>query len=147
MKKLLSIFALVAVFGMNVQTAAAQTTTPRYGTVTGKDNTFRNLTNGYFTLTDAAGADSAVIVPKYFNTIYNITLLDSFTLKSPTVTSSYLGDRITLLVTAASGTPKLKFTGTGWLANGTATLSTNLRAVIQFIFDGAKYVEASRYVQ
>ena len=127
--------------------ANAQTTTPRFGTTADKDNTYRNLTNGYTALTDAAGADSSTLVPKYYNSMYTITLVDSFTLKSPTVTNCFLGDRLTLLLTAASGTPKLKFTGSNWLGAGTATLSTNLRSVIQFIFDGAKWVETGRYTQ
>jgi hypothetical protein len=142
MKKL--IFAL----SLLVSTAIfAQSTTPKFGTTPGTDNTFRKLNNGYTLFTDVAGNDAATIAPKYFNNVYKVVLLDSFTFSNPTVTSSSVCDNITIICTAASGTPKLKFTGSNWITAGTATLSTGLRAVITFVFDGAKWVERSRVVQ
>ena len=128
-------------------TIFAQSTAPRWGTTPNSDNTGRVMTNGKFTLTDAAGADSAAVFPRFSSTTYDITLLDSFTLKQPIVTQSYYGDVIILLCRAASGTPKLKFTGNKWQTAGTATLSTGLRAIIHLRFDGALWVEESRVVQ
>jgi hypothetical protein len=97
-------------------------------------------------VTDAAGADSVTLAPNGFNNIINVSALDSLTFKSPTVTKCFLGDKMTLLVTGTSG-DKVKFTGSNWVSAGTATLSAGLKAVIEFIFDGAKWVESSRVVQ
>lgn len=126
--------------------AMAQSTTPRFGTTAGRDITYRPLTLKLSTLTDAAGADSATIATSAYNTLVKIAVLDSFTLKSPTVTKAFLGDEMTILATGTSG-DLLKFTGSNWVSAGTATLSSGLKAVIKFVFDGAKWVEASRVVQ
>lgn len=125
----------------------AQSTAPRWGTSLKNDNTFRTLTNRYISVVDGAAADSVAIFPQDFQTIYRITLSDSLCLKQPTVTSSFAGDRIMLIASASSGTPKLKFSGSNWITAGTATLSSGLRAVIVLVFDGAKWVEVSRVVQ
>ena len=127
--------------------AMSQSTSPRFATTKNGDNTGRVLTYGYVNLTDAAGADSVVLNPRFYQSYYQIVLLDSFTLKQPTLTSSYAGDHITIICTAASGTPFLKFSGSNWVTTGKATLSTNLRAVIDLIFDGSKWVEQNRVVQ
>lgn len=124
----------------------AQSTSPRFGTTAGKDNSFRMLQNKLTALTDAAGADSATLAPSAYNTIVTIAALDSFTLKSPTVTNCFLGDELTLIVTGTSG-DMLKFTGSNWVSAGTATLSSGLNAIIRFVFNGSKWVEASRVVQ
>lgn len=143
MKKILSfLFCLTLLVG-----AFAQSTMPRYGTLKNQDNTGRVLNYKYAAFTDATGSDSVVVNPSAWTTIYVITLKDSFTLKQPIVTSSYLGDNIELICTATTGTPFLKFSGSNWITAGTATLSTGLRAVITLVFDGAKWVEKSRVVQ
>jgi hypothetical protein len=143
MKK--AILALVLCF--SVALASAQSTTPRFGTVPGRDNTYRVLTNSYASFTDVAGNDGTAVTPATFNNVYRVALLDSFTFTQPVVTKSKAADNITIIASAASGTPKLKFSGSNWVTAGTATLSTGLRAVITFIFDGAKWVESSRVVQ
>ena len=143
MKKLLFILALFAAT-ISIQ---AQSTVPRFGTTTNQDNTSRSLTYSYQSITDATGADSAIIVPSAYQSIYAVTLKDSLTLSQPVITNCYAGDRITIIASAPSGTPFLKFYGTDWISQGKATLSTSLRAVIQFVFDGAKWVEVSRVVQ
>jgi hypothetical protein len=125
----------------------AQSTSPRFGTASNGDNTGRVLTYAKTLLTDATGADSVILFPRYYTTYYDVTLLDSFTLKQPNVTQSYYGDKIILVVHAPSGTPKLKFTGSNWITAGTATLGAGLRAIIELDFDGANWVEASRVVQ
>lgn len=125
----------------------SQSTTPRFGTTPSTDNTGRILTYKYVSATDVAGADSIVARPNAWETIYRIVLLDSFTMKQPVITTSFAGDNITIIASAASGTPFLKFSGSNWITAGTATLSTGLRAVIRLRFDGAKWVEAGRVVQ
>lgn len=142
MKKILFVLFIFIGFA-----AGAQSTTPRFGTAKNQDNTGRVFTYGYIAVADAAGADSVILRPAYSQTIYRVTLLDSLTFKQPVITTSYAGDKIILVASAASGTPFIKFTGSNWQTAGTATLSTGLRAVISLIFDGAKWVEQSRVVQ
>lgn len=144
MKKV--IFLLIGALSF-LSATQAQSTTPRYGTSANQDNTGRALSWRWVTVTDAAGADSIVSRARDYHTTYRVTLTDSLTFKQPVVTSCYAGDQMEIIVSAASGTPFLKFTGTNWVTAGTATLSTKLRAVIRFVFDGAKWVEASRVVQ
>lgn len=141
MKKLIFILFSVCIFN-----AVAQSTSPRFGTTSNKDNTFRTLTNKLVTVTDAAGADSVTLEPTGFNNVINVSALDSLTFKSPTVTKCYLGDELTMVIVGTSG-DKIKFTGTNWVSAGTATLSSGLNAIIRFVFNGAKWVEASRVVQ
>jgi len=124
----------------------AQHTTPRFGTVPGDDNTGRVLTYKYISSTDGSGADSLYLIPSAYKTIIRVALTDSFTLKNPSVIKSYTGDNIVIVASGGSG-KKLKFTGANWLSTGTATLSSVGRAVITFIFDGAKWVEVDRTVQ
>ncbi len=142
MKKL---FALIA-FVFAVAVVNAQSTSPRFGTAKNQDNTGRVLTYTYNTWTDAQGADSTAITPNAYQSYYRVALVDSFTVKNPVVTRSYAGDRITIIASGASG-KFLKFTGSNWISGGTATLSSGGRAVISFVFDGAKWVEAGRVVQ
>lgn len=141
MKKLLFILLVAMSF-----TASAQYTSPRFGTVPGEDNTGRTLTYGFRKINDAAGADSTTIFTNVYSSVLQVAMVDSFTFKSPNVKQSYATDRLTIVATGASGN-KVKFTGSNWIAAGTATLSTGGRAVINFIFDGAKWVEAGRVVQ
>jgi hypothetical protein len=142
MKKLL----FVLFFAFIGLVSNAQKTTPRFGTVAGDDNTGRVLTYKYINATDAAGADSLYLVPSNWKTIVRIALTDSFSLKNPSVVKSYAGDNILIIASGASG-KKLKFVGSNWLSTGTATLSSVGRAVIQLVFDGAKWVEVDRTVQ
>lgn len=142
MKKFISfLFVLFAFVAVN-----AQSIKPRFGTVPGDDNTGRVLTYAYKTVTEVAGADSTLLVPSAWQTIVRVSLADSIYFKSPVVTKSYAGDNIVIVASGASGT-KVKFAGTNFISAGTATLSTSGRAVIRFIFDGAKWVETGRLVQ
>ena len=127
--------------------AKAQSTSPRFGTTKNQDNTGRVLNYAYVNVTDATGADSVTSRANAFETIYRVVLVDSLTFKAPVVTNCKAGDRITILASAASGTPFLKFNGTNWITAGTMTMTTRLRGVINLIFDGAKWVESGRYVQ
>ena len=142
MKKIISfLFVLFSFVAVN-----AQSTSPRFGTTPGNDNTSRVLTYGYKIVTDATGADSTTLVPNAWHTVVRVALTDSVYFKSPTVTKSYAGDNLIIVASGSSGT-KVKFAGTNFISAGTATLSTSGRAVIRFIFDGDKWVEAARVVQ
>ncbi len=143
MKKILFAFMLLTV-GLTV---SAQSTAPRFGTATNRDNTYRGMTLGYTSITEAAGADTATLAPRKFTNYYRVTLAaDSLYLASPTITSCYAGDELIIVASGASGT-KVKFAGTNWQSAGTATLSSGLYAVISFVFSGTKWVETSRVVQ
>lgn len=146
MKKFLFAFMLGITMMMACNDTNAQSTSPRFGTTAGRDNTFRPLKLAYTALTDAAGADSTTIAPSRFDNVYRIALTDSFYFKSPTVTSCYAGDRLTIIATGSSGN-KLKFASTNFITAGTATLSSSGTAIIQMVFSGAKWIEASRVVQ
>lgn len=143
MKKIAFIFLIV--LGANI--AKAQSTSPRFGTRAGSDNTGRVLTYKYQSVTDAAGADSVTLNPSAWETIVRIALVDSVFLNSPVVTRSFAGDKLVVIASSASSGKKLKFAGTNFISTGTATTSTGNRAVVKFVFDGAKWVESDRTVQ
>ncbi|CAB4136040.1 hypothetical protein UFOVP579_12 [uncultured Caudovirales phage] len=126
-------------------TTTAQSTTPRWGNGVSSDNTGRALNWKYQTVTDATGADSTTLAPSAYQTVVRVAVIDSFYFKSPVVTKSYAGDNLMIVASGASG-KKVKFAGTNFISAGTATISTNGRAVICFIFDGAVWVEKSRVV-
>ena len=139
-------FILVLVFSLFSLGAVAQSTSPRFGTTSKGNQSSSVLNNSLTTVTDTTGADSTTLSVKAYNSLVKVALVDSFYLKSPVVTGSYLGDNMTIIVSGTSGN-KLKFAGTNFISAGTATLSSGARAVIKFVFDGAKWVEASRVVQ
>ena len=142
MKKLFSLLFFVAITIATI----AQSTAPRYGIAKNQDNTGRVLTFNYSVINDAAGADSTISFPNAYQTTYTVNMLDSLTFKQPNVTASYVSDKIEIIASGASGT-KLKFYGTYWKSTGSAILSANGRAVIDFVFDGAVWVETNRTVQ
>jgi hypothetical protein len=143
MKKIIFILSIfLSAFAVN-----AQSTSPRFGTSAGTDNTGRVLTYAYNTVTDASGADSTTLNPNAWKTIVRVALTDSIYFKSPVVTRSYAGDQLVIVASSSTSGKKVKFAGTNFISTGTATTSTSLRAVITFIFDGAKWVETCRAVQ
>lgn len=123
----------------------AQSTSPRFGTAKNTDNTGRVLTYKLVSVTDAAGADTVILRPNAWETIYKVAALDSLTLGQPVLTNAYYGDAIILQITGTSG-DLIKFTGSNWVSAGTATLSSGLNAIITFRFNGTKWVEQSRVV-
>lgn len=142
MKKLIILLvSIVLALGVS-----AQSTSPRFATAKNGDNTARVLTYKVATATDATGADTIVLVTNAYQTIYKISTKDSLVLKQPTITNAYYGDRLTIILTSTSGTPKTLFTGSYWKSSGTATLSTGLRGVIEFVFDGGYWVESNRSI-
>jgi len=144
MKKFFGIILLLFV----VLLASAQSVTPRFGSgLKNQDNTGRVITYNVATSTDAVGADSLSIKTNASETIYKIAMTDSLYLKTPVVTSANYCDKLTLILTSTTGTPKLKIaTGGSWVSSGTATLSTGLKGIITFVFDGTKWVESGRSI-
>jgi hypothetical protein len=140
-KVILFLSFIVAVIVTN-----AQSSSPRFGTLKNQDNTGRVLTYGLKSYTDATGADSVIVTPAFYQTIYKVALIDSFCFKTPVNTVSFYGDNIKIIATGASGT-KVKFNGSSWITAGTAILSSGGRAVIDLVFDGTYWVEANRTVQ
>jgi len=143
MKKILTILLLAFAF---IATASAQSTTPRFGTTSKQDNTYRVLNLGYTAIAEVAGNDTISIAPAKYCNYYRASLTDSVTLKFSSVTGSYAGDILYFIISGSSGT-KVKFITTNTLNAGTATLSTNGRSIITLLFDGAKWTEASRVTQ
>lgn len=144
MKKLILSAAMAFTLASSV---SAQYTTPRTGTGV-KYDLRKNLT-AYATKTDAASAtiDTFTVVPNAYSTVYRLVLVDSVCAGAPTLTNCYAGDRITFVISAASGTPFMRFVGSDWITAGTVTMTTRLRSVVNLIFDGAKWVESGRYTQ
>lgn len=143
MKKILSLCVALAMFAM---AATSQSTTPRFGITPNQDNTGRALTYKYVAKTDVAGVDTLKTVPNAWTTIYRVTLTDTLSLQVTSVTKCFTGDQIQVVASGASGL-RLKFVGTNWITAGVVNLSTLGRAVVHFVFDGSKWVEASRVVQ
>lgn len=141
MKNLIVIIALF--IGVSV---SAQSTSPRFGTLKNQDNTYRVLTLKKAAIVDAAGNDTVSVSPNAFFSYVTCDAVDSVTVKIGSVANSYFGDNIQLIVSGTSG-KKVKFIGSNLLTAGTATLSSNGRAVVTFVFDGAKWVESARVVQ
>lgn len=147
MKKLLAILTIMALCAVTTFSAHAQSIAPRFdSTGISGDNTGRVLNYHYATLSDAAGNDTTSLNPRAWDNVYAVHLNDSTSLKFYTINNSYLGDKITIIATGASGT-KLKFADANWLSTGTATLSSGGVAILRFIFDGTKWAELSRVVQ
>jgi hypothetical protein len=141
MKNILTIICVLVAMA-----ASAQSTSPRFGTAKNEDRTYRALYLTKTTLTDAAGNDTLSIKPNAFTAYYALAAVDSTTIKVGSTATSYYGDCIKLVVTGTSG-KIVKFIGTNLLTAGTATLSSNGRAVVCLVFDGTKWVEQSRVVQ
>lgn len=145
-----NIILLISIFMIGLG-ASAQSTNPRFGTTAGADNTGRVLTYKYQTVTDASGSvDSSALNTSAWETIVRVSLVDTICFKNPVVTRCYAGDKLTIVGSNSTAAVKrIKFSGSNWITAGTAstTASTSGRAVISFIFDGAKWVEQSRVVQ
>lgn len=123
----------------------AQSTTPRQGNY----QTVKIATN------DAVGADTIKFSPSEFRTILSpsSTITDTLCYMIKDVSRCHLGDEIICSVTNSSGSGhKIKFVGFAhpFEVSGSDTviaLTTAKRAVIKFIFNGAKWVESSKIVQ
>jgi len=144
MKKFISVFAVVLLFAFTTQ---AQHTVPRFGT--GSGNNGQNLTYTYVTAGDATGNDTLLLKPGAWVTIYQPTVVDSFSYKLSSLNGSYVGDHIIFVFKNTSGIHKVKFVGTLWTfgsATSTVTLASSKKATIEFVFDGITWVEVCRMI-
>lgn len=140
MKKIL--FALFILVGFAAQ---AQSVTPRTGTGANNDNTYRALTFKFATIADAAGADTTKLSLNAFNTQVRVSLVDSSAVSFPSVANCYIGDVVKFTINGATSGNKLKIVGNNFTAASTSVaVSTSLKAYLEFIFDGYKWVEVSR---
>jgi len=140
MKKIL--FALFILVGF---AANAQTATPRTGTGANNDNTFRALTFKYYAAADAVGADTVKLSLNAYNTHIKVTLQDSLAFSFPSIANCYLGDVVKFTINGATSGNKIKLLGSNYVAaSSSLAISTGLKAYIEFIFDGFKWVEVSR---
>jgi hypothetical protein len=143
MKKFILTFISIIALAL---VASAQFSTPSFGLPPFGDNTGRALVYKLVTVVDATGNDSVKLAPNAFQTIVTIAAKDSITLSAPNVTTSHLGDRITIIINSTTGTPKVKFSAylSLWKTSGTATLSAGYVGTISLIFNGVKWVETDR---
>lgn len=144
MKKLIGVL-FFAFVGLAVN---AQSTLPRWGSGANNDNTGRALHYNYKTIADATGTDTVSFTPAAWETVVRVALTDSICVSFKSLATSYAGDIVKFIASGTSGSI-LKFTSTNsYLVGGSkATLSSLGRAVVTFVFDGAKWVESGRLVQ
>lgn len=147
MKKILFLLlTFAAVFSVS-----AQMTSPRFvDTAAGYTRTNAAKLNAFILATDAAGADTVDLKPQAMRTIVKIAGVDSVTFRFKSVANSFYGDEVIIVATNASGSGhKLKLASTNAVAasSGDITMASTLGAVWRFIFNGVKWVEASRAVQ
>lgn len=145
MKKIIFLLLAVAL----TSAAIAQNTRPRFSTSTYGREVGSKL-NAYKAVTDAAGNDTAVLKPQAGKTIVIVAVVDSVTFQFSSVANSYLGDEVVIIATNASGSShRIKVAATNAVpaSSGDVTLASTLGAVIRYIFNGVKWVEASRAVQ
>lgn len=118
-------------------------TDPKFGTTPNQDNTYRMLNNGYVT---PAYAATLAYTPIHHNTIYKPAALTGAVTLNLTVTNANVGDMFTYIATA-SGATRITTFGTGFISAGTLSAADAKQVTAKFIFDGAKFVEISRFVQ
>jgi hypothetical protein len=124
--------------------ANAQYTTPRVGTGANNDNTFRTLTYKYISAVDVAGADTIKVNLNGYNNHIKVVLIDSLALNFNSVANCYLGDIVKITINGGTSGNKLKFLGNFVAASTSIAVSTGKKATIEFLFDGAKFVETGR---
>lgn len=139
MKKLL----VIAFVGLFTFAAAAQSTTPRFGTTPNKDNTGRTLTYKYAA---PAYASTITVVPSAYETIYKCDSLTGNPSIVTTLTSSYVGDKVTFYF-AAKGAARTVTFSTGMVPSATLVVDSAQVATATFMFTGSKYVEVGRAKQ
>jgi len=142
------IIAISILFSVGVN---AQTVTPRFGTGANNDNTFRTLTVNYQKPVDAAGNDTIKLNLNAWSNIVRIdTLRDSLNINFTPLTKCFYGDKVQVTVKNGANAGKVKFVGSNVEvgASGlTLSITAAKRAVIEFVFDGYKWLETNRIVQ
>lgn len=141
------LFSIIFLFSLSFS-VIGQHTTPRFGTAPNQDNTGRVLTYNYQTYTFVSGVDSLKLVPNAFETFVNAgAMTDSLTIKFSNVKSSYVGDQVTIYGSGSGASRKLKFDPTNCSVGVTLTAASSKYVSIKFVFDGAKWIEVSRFTQ
>ena len=142
MKKIFSILILA----LTVSKLFAQTTTPRFQA----DRYTKSVLTDYKVATDTTGNDTVLLKPQAGKTLVKVSVVDSVTFKFSSVSNSYFGDEVVIIATNASGSShrvKVASTNAQPASSGDVTLASTLGAIIRYIFNGVKWVEASRAVQ
>lgn len=126
-------------------------TLSRFSGLKNDDNTFRVLSGDYQTPAYAATI-ALVIKPYAHRTIVNPAVLTGVVTFSTVLGTQaaddngpFVGDTIQFLLTP-DGTTRVVTFGTGFLPNGTLSVTTAKYATISFIFNGTAWIETGRTV-
>lgn len=131
--------------------AFAQYTSTRYGSST----SLSSQGIKYVGKTDISHVDTLRFYPNALFTQYVLTLTDTACIYAG-VSTGHLGDKLTIIIKNSSGSAHTVFLTTSggaanpWeLGSGGATISpaSAKNAILEFTFNGAKWVETSRLVQ
>ena len=123
-------------------------TTARFTGAAGKDNTDRRAFNDF-----QAPAYSATIAlaikPHAANTLIQTAALTGVATITANVgtstTAPFIGDTLQLML-VSDGTSRVVTFGTGFLPNGTLSVTTAKYAIINFVFNGTGWLENGRTV-
>lgn len=132
-----------------------------YGGRANNDNTIGNARAGVISYALATGIDTVTIAPNasvtYVKCATSITgaqvaLNDSVAFRL-TLPANYLqgrfqyGSEVTFTFLADGTNRKVKFVGSNWVLGTAITVAANKRAQITFVWDGARLIEKSRFIQ
>lgn len=144
MKKYFSILiGLLVLTAFTAITTFGQSTTPRFGTTKGADNTGRILTYSY-KLNTYAATDS--VKPAAFENVFKTTLTGAQTIKAD-VTKGKVCDKLVMIYNATGAARTVTFSTGLVVSASTLVVDSAQKATISFIHDGAKWVETSRAKQ
>ena len=157
MFKKISLIAIASVLACSF-TSDAQSTSPRFGTASNQDKTFRSVALYLTEIEDTAGSttDTVTISPNGYCGHVIMTVTDSAVLSIRSVATSYLGDNFTITLQNTSGSGHfVDFLGysvlaTKWGMASTGTkisLASGLTATLKFYFDGTTWNEVSRSIR
>jgi len=160
MKKFLLLSCALICFLSGSLAQSTATTSPRYGTRAGDDNTGRVLTYAVISTTDLAQAtlDTITIIPNAWETIVCMktgtamtNLSDSVCYKFSSRNTGYrLGDKVTFMISKGTGNGKIKFGGSQYIlstASAAVALAANKSLIMRFRWNGSKWIEETRVVQ
>lgn len=155
------IFGLIAILAISFASAqSTSTTSPRFSTESRGDNTGRVLTYAVISTTDLAQAtlDTLTIRPTAYQTLVCMkvgtamqNLSDSVCYKFSSANTNYrLGDQVTFMISKGTGAGKIKFGGSQYIlstASAAVAIAANKTLIMRFVWNGSKWVEASRMIQ
>ena len=128
---------------------------PRFGTTNSSNRTFSSVSLGYTVLSDTLGSTPDTVTigganynENCFDRTYVLNLKDSCVLAWSSTASSWLGDRVTIIIENGSVSGNVKFLGYSLLATkwsmqgGTTTISPTASHpwIAHFTFDGSTYL-------